>query len=294
MCVVDLYVTDVLSVLGRVFKDYLSDLVHDKEVAFRITLKTAIPETPIERVMTTYQHGLERAFEDLEIRVLTPAFYSRLVHYTDLSEAVDRECIFTDEKNRTLWICRPQLLPSLLPRRSSFKTDDQRLPVIYRSYLDELRWRILRKLRCPPADPVYSMTPTSSSFHIDDIRARPYSELDNFVRKSKDCLYAGEYRRAATKLFLAQRYCFGFSDAISLVDLGFRALLCYIGAVQLSLWSRSIGDSQLLDCFQKFMAHNRAACFGAIIQVLWFWLSLFKGAGLIFACHAYGLLKGYN
>ncbi|KAH7383870.1 hypothetical protein BKA66DRAFT_417271 [Pyrenochaeta sp. MPI-SDFR-AT-0127] len=279
-------------VLAKVFKDYLFHVVHGNEVSLSINLKTAIPGEPVEKIMTTYHHRWERNVKNLELRVLTPSFYSRLIHYTHLSEAVDRECIFTDEKNRTLWICSPQLLPLLLSDRGS---EAQRLPILYRSYLDELRWKIMRKLRCPPSDPVYSVNPRSSSFHVDDIRARPYSDLDNFVRNFKGHLYAGEYRRTITKLFLAQRYCFGFSEIASFMDLALRVLLCYVSAAQLNHWSGAAAELRSLDCLKESMTQMTGASFLRIMRYSpLVWLSLFKTAALGFACHAYGLLKGYN
>ncbi|CAO2650143.1 Nn.00g014350.m01.CDS01 [Neocucurbitaria sp. VM-36] len=264
-------------ILHETFKDYLFQLVHEKEDPFCITLKTAIPNVPTEKIMTTHQPGHDRGMNNLEIRVLTPAFYSRLVHYSYTSEAFDRECIFTDERNRTLWVCRPQLLALLLEKKSSLQTRGEELPVVDRSYLDELRWTILRKLRCPPADPAYSLTPKSSAFYIDDIRSRPYSELDNFVRKFRGRSDGAEYRRAVTKLFLAQRFCFGFPEVVTIVDFSLRVLLSYIAVLQLI----SIGETEVLELMEKSSTRE---C----------WSSFFRSVILMLGCHAYELLKGYR
>ena len=201
----------------------------------------------------------------LVIRVLTPVFYSRFVHYAYTSEAFDRECIFTDEKNRTLWISRPQLLALLLsPSRPS---QDQ--AVVRRSMLDRLRWNILRKLRCPPAEPAYNPTPQLPSFHVDDIRALPFSAVDEFVRRPSGQMYAGAYRRAVTKLFLAQRYFLGFTEMISMLDVIVRMVLCYAGASQL------VGAQQVTD-------------------TRWVSWELLRPALAVSACHAYEFLKGYT
>jgi hypothetical protein len=201
----------------------------------------------------------------LVIRILTPAFYSRFVHYAYTSEAFDRECIFTDEKNRTLWISRPQLLALLLS--PSRPTNGQ--AVVHRSTLDRLRWNMLRKLRCPPAEPAYNPTPHMPSFHVDDIRALPFSGLDDFVRRPSGQVYAGEYRRAATKLFLAQRFFLGFTEIVSMLDLAVRVLLCYAGASQL------VGAQQVTD-------------------TRWVSWELLRPALAVSACHAYEFLKGYT
>ncbi|KAL1792873.1 hypothetical protein ACET3X_009380 [Alternaria dauci] len=164
--------------LYKVFRDYLHRLVEEAEVDFDITFKASIPDVPTEMVCSTHVPGQTRPRKNMEIRVLTPAFYSRLVHYTYTSEAIDRECVFTDERNRTLWMCRPQLLPLLLSERSSIRLEEKDALSIRGSYLDELRWLLLKKLRSPPADPAYAVTPQSSAVNVDDIRARPFSELD--------------------------------------------------------------------------------------------------------------------
>ncbi|KAJ4372972.1 hypothetical protein N0V83_003263 [Neocucurbitaria cava] len=265
--------------LHNVFEDYLFQLVHGKEDAFCITLKTAIPDVPTKKIITTDRLGRDQVMHNLEIRVLTPAFYSRLIHYSYTSEAFDRECLFTDERNRTLWVCRPQLLALLLEEKSSIQTAG--LPAVNRTYLDELRWTFLRKLRCPPAAPAYSLTPKSSAFNIDDIRPRPYSELDNFVRSFRGYSYAAEYRRAVTKLFLAERFCFGFSEVVTLVDLSLRVLLSYIAVLQIIYWDPRIGNTEASFDLERMVlgAH---------------WWSYLGIASSMSACHAYGLLKDYK
>lgn len=268
-----LTIADCSRLINKVFKQYLFELVHDKEENFNITLQTSIPAAPSGVIMTTHRPGHNPNVHNLELRVLTPAFYSRFVHYTYTSEAIDRECVFTDEKNRTLWICRPQLLPLLLSERSSIPLDDQVQPLVKRSYLDELRWSLLRRLRCAPADPAYSMTPKSASFKIDDIRSRSFSELDNFVRSFRGNKHAAEYRRAVTKLFLAQRYFLGFPEIVGLFDLTVRVVLCFLGASQFG---------KLFDVPMSQMSIEKD------------WRPMLSAISAVLACHAYQMLKGYS
>jgi len=268
-------------------------LVNQTAVPFCITLKTSIPDPETNWITTRGEDGANPRMKKIEIRVLTPGFYSRLVHYTYTSEAVDRECIFTDERNRTLWICRPQLLPLLLSQRSSLRSKDG--VVVERSYLDELRWLLLKKLRCAPADPAYSVTPKSTTSTINDIRHRPYSELDKFARSVEGRCYAGEYRRAVTKLFLAQRFCFGFSEIVGLVDLVLRVSLCFLAVLQLRNWSELGERSGSGDCLKLLLTQrNVSDCFGALGVSEWNWWWIAKSAACTYACHAYGLLKGYK
>lgn len=226
---------------------------------------------------------------NLEIRVLTPAFYSRLTHYTYTSEAIDRECVFTDERNRTLWMCRPQLLPLLLSEKDSLQVED--MSQRRRGYLDELRWQLLRKLRCSPADPAYSQAAQSSAFDITDVRARPYSELDRFVRSSKGEAHAGDYRRAVTKIFLAQRFCFGFSEVIGAIDLLLRVLLCCFGAIRLGYWSTSLESTGSTTSLRGRMTQSRWESSMTDSSNSW-WLS--ESVSILLSCHIYQMAKGYR
>jgi hypothetical protein len=286
---------DSPSTLYEVFRNYLRKLVEEAEVDFNITLKASIPNVPTNMVCPTHVPGRNRPKKNMEIRVLTPAFYSRLIHYTYTSEAIDRECVFTDERNRTLWMCRPQLLPLLLSERSSIRLEDKETPPVRRSHLDELRWWLLKKLRCPPADPAYSVTPQSSAANVDDIRARPYSELDRYVRGFFGQQYACEYRRTVTKLFLAQRLCFGIPEIVGLVDLVIRVSLCYVAARQLMSWSQSTAGLLSTECLENLViGRDWSACSDALLTDQWNCSLLVKSALSVYSCHAYESLKGYR
>ncbi|KAF2133849.1 hypothetical protein P153DRAFT_330411 [Dothidotthia symphoricarpi CBS 119687] len=268
-------------VLQKIFYDYLLHLIHGKECDFRITLYTAIPDYPKQIIVTVHQRGREQVVRDLEIRVLTPAFYSRFVHYSYASEAFDRECIFTDEKNRTLWVSRPELLPLLLSQPDSAPSNG--ISSNKRSYMDELRWTLLRKLRCSPAEPAYPVALKASNLTVNDIRTLPFSEMDTFVRGNNNSLYAGEYRRAITRLFLAQHFTRGLTEVVDLIDMAWRILLCYLAASMMSNWSTDGQSRNDPGCFRKIDGRTsleRWLLPGTLI--------------LISACHGYGLLKGYR
>lgn len=234
-------------------------------------------------IVTTHQNGRERVVREIEIRVLTPAFYSRFVHYAYASEAFDRECIFTDEKNRTLWVSRPELLPLLFSQPSPLDSEFVAIPPVKKSYLDELRWTLLRKLRCSPTEPAYPEALKASGITVKDIRTLPFSELDVFVRSNDGRLNAGAYRRAVTKLFLAQRFTLGFTEVVGTIDLVCRILLCYLAASVISTW----GTEGYI-----WNDNGHAGNIGKEACLEWWWLSrvLFS----VSACHMYGFLKGYK
>ena len=254
------------STIQQVFHDHLAYLVNAAQDEFRITLHTTIPELPKQNIQSS-RPPAGRIVKELEIRVLTPAFYSRFVHYAYTSEAFDRECIFTDEKNRTCWVSHPELLAQLLAQSTAPKL--QR--TIRKSPVSELRWSLLKQLRCAPAEPAYNATPKSSEFRLEDIRAVRYSEMDNFVRSESGRQYAGAYRKIVTKLFLAQRLFLGFPQIIGLGDLILRISLSCYAAQQLSSLTYSSQTSSL-DIS---------------------WRLLLRGTMAGVAGHAYALCKGY-
>ncbi|PVH97991.1 hypothetical protein DM02DRAFT_532040 [Periconia macrospinosa] len=262
--------TAIERALERVFRDYLDHLVQNSPKPIEVHYEPAIPNKSAMMAVTTQRPGQSIELLRLHVRILTPAFYSRLVHYAYTAEAFDREHTFTDEKNRTVSVSRPELLVGLLPKRSSTK-DPHGGKLDIMGYVDELRWALLRKLRCPPPDPAYPLAPKSSNSTIDDIRTLPYSGMDRFVRDGKEC--AGAYRRMVTKVFLAQLFFLGYTEIVDLIDFVTRFALCWFGYRSLVVWE--------LDCERQ--GNSCTGQMAASIRVL-----------VICACHTYGLLKGYR
>ena len=162
----------------------------------------------------TYEEDHQRT---LTLQVISPAFYSRFVHYAHAKEAFDRECLATDEKNRTLVISNPSLLPVLL---KAMKKVGSQARQRNSTTLSTLRWSLLHRLRCPPPDSTYPASSTSEH-DVIDIRSFSESELDWSVRH--DSQTSGTYVRVVTKIFLAQRFALGITPLISAVDSAIRA-----------------------------------------------------------------------
>jgi hypothetical protein len=283
-----------ISELYKIFEDYLLLLANQSEKPFHITLHTGIPDYPVQEITTTRQSEQDGRPLELELRVLTPAFYSRFIHYAHSSEAFDRECIFTEDKNRTLWISRPQLLPLLLNKPSFSEVDNK--AQVTRNILDEVRWTFMKKLRCAPYPPAYAVsTPSLAELVVEDVRSLPFSELDQCVRSLRGRACAGEYRRTVTRLFLAQRFGFGYGQVIGLLDLTARVLLSYLGVMQLAAWRVQIDQAGTGGCTTKMLRDgNLALCFSNVRDAHGEWWWLLGTMLTMSACHLYGLLKGYN
>ena len=214
--------TDDEATLEQFFHEFLEHAVEHIDTPFRLEYQPAHADgRDIEMYSPgfTYEEDHKRT---LTIQVLSPAFYSRFVHYAHAKEAFDREYLAADEKNRTLVIKNPSLLPILLDAIQKAVSQSKAQT---QSTLSTLRWSLLSRLRCPPPSVAHPSN-NSPEYEITDIRSFRDSELDSHAKtRSKESTV---YRRIVTKLFLAQRFALGIPAAISAVDWLFRVLLLWM------------------------------------------------------------------
>lgn len=172
----------------------------------------------------TYEEAHKRT---LTVKVLSPAFYSRFVHYAHTQEAFDRECLATDEMNRTVIVQPAELLPILLDAICEDYNAklERRGPAV-----DQIRWSFLRRLRCSPASQAYLMPGSDAApYNNMDFRNSHDSELDRFVQRY--CEDRDIYRRTATKLFFAQRFALGTPALIVGMDWLIRSSMVLLSMV---------------------------------------------------------------
>ena len=167
--------------------------------------------------------------DTLELTVLSPVFFARFMHYTTSTEAFDHECVFTDEKNRTLWLSRPDLMNELLKTvesSSEIEPASNKIPASAPGFLQWLRWKIHGLLRCLPSSPAY---PSSGSAQpLRSLKRATLSPLDRFVGERMPAK-ANEYRLLCARLYLAQRLAVGFVEVIDLEDMIFRIVIIWRG-----------------------------------------------------------------
>lgn len=261
--------TDEEADLAAYFCAFLTTVVEVADKPLRIVYQAAHDNSELVLYSSGYLREKEHE-RTMTIKVISPAFYSRFVHYSHAKEAFDREALATDEKNRTVIIEPPHLLPLLL---DAIKQATPTSPPLNPTPLETLRWTTLRKLRCPPAPPAYPAVQPDATITTTDIRTFPRSELDAFARYSPHCVDGAGYRRACTKLFLAERFALGFPVLITAVDVLFRALML-LGATAYS--SRS-------DAFDVLRPRKHTVGdIGAVVSLL----------VLANSVHVWSLLKG--
>jgi DUF1365 family protein len=185
----------------------------------------------------------------LTIKILTPAFYTRLLHHPSIGSAFEAEgsSPATHEKARTALFSSsggggpgPQSMEIFL---RAVRDADVQLQLRHprTGWLESLRWGALKGLRCPPAKPAYprpeeeeeegeedeadvaSAAAAAAAAASGDVAPAPpsFSELDRFMQHSTGNLDASSrkaYLSLATKLFLAERYAGGLPAVIDLLD----------------------------------------------------------------------------
>lgn len=211
--------------LEEVFHAFLTHVVEHARAPLRVVYEAAGSdggEAVLYSPGFTYEQDHRRT---LTLKIASPAFYSRFVHYAHAKEAFDRECLTTHEKSRTLVIEAPELLPALLEAVKEEDRDTRELST-KQTVLDRWRWGWLRRARCPPAAASY---PSDSSrldheYNVNDIRTFQLSELDRFVQR-RMAYEADIYRRILTKLFLAERCALGVPASMVLGDILLRCVL---------------------------------------------------------------------
>lgn len=217
--------------LEEIFRDFLTQAVEHAERPLRVIYEPAHHQhDEIVLYSSNFTYKEDHA-STLTLKILSPAFYSRFVHYAHAKEALDRECLFTDEKNRTLTIDGTQALPDLFHAMAHTSRIATTTPNDM-SAVERLRWTfLLRRLRCPPAVASYPERPRRASeqqqqqYKVHDIRSFHFSEMDHYVQHTH---HRETYRRILVRLFLAERFAMGIPLLISLGDGILRVLLLLI------------------------------------------------------------------
>lgn len=149
--------------------------------------------------------------QHLEIRILTPVFYSRFVHY-----AHDFEAIFSElAENHTIWVDEPELLPKLFLKQ-------QPPPLHVSDLTDFVCFKMIQKLRRRPARIVRPMTSADRAkpaTNAEDVRRFRISPMDAFVLGQSSKETRGSYRTLLVRIFVADRLFFGMTEIVYALEL---------------------------------------------------------------------------
>ena len=197
-------------VLENSFRDYLRSIVESSPCPLMVTyIPSGIKERREEIFMSpnATQRSSER--EEITIKILTPSFYSRFVGY-----AHDVEAIFCElAESCTLWVDRPNVLPKIFMKKPS-------PPLHANSMTDFITFRLIKTLRRRPEAIKRPMTSAESQappVSAVDIRDFRISSMDAFILSQKNSKLKKAYGAAVIRLFLADRFMFGYVRILELI-----------------------------------------------------------------------------
>ncbi|KAF7545704.1 hypothetical protein G7Z17_g8968 [Cylindrodendrum hubeiense] len=203
--------------LEEVFREYLHYLV-DKSPSPIIVkyIPSGIPGPAEETFCSPSSIEVPKTAEHVEIKILTPVFYSRFVHY-----AHDFEAMFSElAESCTVWVDRPELLPKIFLKKAA-------PPLQASSIVDFTCFQLVKNLRRRPEKigrPLTSAATTSPTTHTAvDIRDFRISSMDAFVLGQDDVRLKRGYRSAVARLFIADRIAFGSIELLGLMEVVGRA-----------------------------------------------------------------------
>lgn len=199
--------------LEIVFRRYLRYLTEQSQAAIAVKyIPSGIPHSEADLMLSPSAKSGARGTQEMEIKILTPAFYTRFVFY-----AHDLEALFSEmQESCTIWVSHPDLLPKLLFKKPTPTTESQ-------GPLDYIFFEAIRRLRRRPQAIVRpltsSHTPTPSSpaktTSVVDIRDFRISSMDAFILAEAETELRQQYRSLVLRLFIADRLTFG---SLLLVD----------------------------------------------------------------------------
>ncbi|PHH88135.1 hypothetical protein CDD83_7939 [Cordyceps sp. RAO-2017] len=164
------------------------------------------------------------AVEHVEMRILTPVFYSRFVHY-----AHDFEGIFSElTENGTVWVNKPHALPGIFLKKAP-------PPLESSTFIDFVCFKLIQRLRrrpeTIPQEPTISGRPVKATTkRALDIRGFRISPMDAYVLGQEDKDLVASYRWAVLRLFLADRFLLGHTELFTIVGILGHASLAWVSA----------------------------------------------------------------
>ncbi|KAH8670938.1 hypothetical protein BX600DRAFT_495739 [Xylariales sp. PMI_506] len=213
------------SQLELVFRRYLRYLVSQCSTSLAIRyIPSGIANAQAEIIKSPLaeKENTTEEVPEMELKVLTPVFYSRFVYY-----AHDFEAMFSElQDNCTICVSRPDLLPKLVLKKPA--------PALHTSsYLEFSKFKLIQKLRKRPQRIERPLTSSQSptgppgTYTKTDIRDFRLSSMDGYVLAEEDAETKTSYSSTVLKLFLADKLALGSVEVLWLEHFILRAILAW-------------------------------------------------------------------
>lgn len=170
--------------------------------------------------------------ENMEIKVLTPVFYSRFVRYAHDLEAIC--CELTE--SCTIWVDRQDMLPKV------FVKEKMSPPLHASTALDFAYFKCIQHMRQRPERiqrPLTSAERTKSMRSAVDIRDFRMSSMDAFILERADAKAKNMYRSAVIRLLVAERLLWGSTELLGMIELSWRVGVAWVAASLVHLMIRT-------------------------------------------------------
>lgn len=208
------------------FRRYLKHLVSQSPASLAVRyIPSGVADAPVETMKSpsAEKETSTGQPEEMEFKVLTPAFYSRFVYY-----AHDLEALFCElNDNCTIWISRPDLLPKLVLKKPAppLKTSDL-LEFAGFDFVRKLRRRPERIERPMTSSQVSAQPPATHT--KTDIRDFRLSSMDGYVLSHESGPDRNTYRSLVLKLFMADRLALGSLELLWLEHFIFKFTIAWV------------------------------------------------------------------
>jgi hypothetical protein len=206
--------------IESIFRRYLRELVGNSQDALRIRyIPAGLHDISPEVIMSSSAQLAEGEANELEIRVLTPIFYSRVIRYPDLLDGIMTE----HHESSTISISSTELL-------SKLEHGWQECPPL--ALQEALSFKLISALRTRPApiiclDEPKSPPPASIIPSGKEASQVGASSLDHFVGMHSSAPERKEYTSRLLRLLITEHIALGWAE---LLDLELFILRC------LALW----------------------------------------------------------
>ena len=196
--------------LEAAFRAYLRSLVEQSPSPLRVTYSPCgILDRNTETFYSSKAEGRSSELEEIQVKVLTPAFYTRFAGY-----AHDTEAIFCETaESCTLWIDKPDLLSRVFVKKPL-------PPLQSTSLIEYASFKLIKALRSRPETirrPMTSKETATETARVSDIREFRMSSMDAFVLQKGDSQLKKDYRYALMVVFVANKFFFGLPQLPELV-----------------------------------------------------------------------------
>lgn len=243
--------------LEPIFRSYLRHLVSKSAADLTVTYTPAggIGEREIMKSLAareTPEHAASepntgrsavdsaKKSDNVDFHVLTPAFYTRFVHY-----AHDFEAVFAElRENQTIHVSRPELLPAI------FVSKSPAAPLTVENARDGLCFRAIKALRRLPERierPLTSSAKPSprnnaATHTVSDVRGFRLSAMDGYVLTHADEATRCRYEECVLRTFLAERLSLGSTGLLRVQEMTLRALMAWVIARGLGMAAAALAD----------------------------------------------------